>query len=354
MDGRDKMRYRNLGRTGVKVSELCLGTMIYGQQVDEAASTKIIQRAVDSGINFIDTADIYVYGASEEIVGRAIRGMRDEIVLATKVRNMMGPGPNDVGLSRKHIMQAVDASLKRLGTDYIDLYQLHQVDPSTPLKETLVALNDLVRIGKVNYIGCSNFPAWFLEKALRLCEVDNLEAFVSVQPRYNIVDRDIERELLPLCGEEGIGVIPYSPLAGGFLTGKYRPGKPPPVGSRGQLRPDFMKRSMTQNNQAILEELDRISAETGMSISQLSLAWLLANPLVTAPIIGASSLEQLEANLDVINHQVPPEALKRIDEISKPDWLREREEQQAQSVSFLDERRAYWVKRAAEQRKTSA
>jgi aryl-alcohol dehydrogenase-like predicted oxidoreductase len=345
------MKYRNLGKTGVKVSELCLGTMIYGQQVSEAASIKIIKKAVDSGINFIDTADVYVNGVSEEIVGKAIEGMRDEIVLATKVRNVMGPGPNDVGLSRKHIMQAVDASLKRLGTDYIDLYQVHHVDPSTPLKETLVALNDLVGMGKVHYIGCSNFPAWVLEKALRISELDGLEAFVCVQPRYNIVDRDIERELLPLCAEEGIGVIPYSPLAGGFLTGKYRLGKPAPDGTRGQLRPEWMSRTITPRNQAILEELEKICGETGLTMSQLSLAWMMANPVITAPIIGASSLEQLDMNIDVVNHKVSEDSLKRINEVSKPDWLSEQEEQNAQSRAFLEQRLEYWRKKVEESRR---
>jgi len=340
------MKYKNLGKTGVKVSELCLGTMIYGQQVDETTSIKLIRRAIDFGINFIDTADVYVNGVSEEIVGKAIDGMRDDIVLATKVEGIMGPGPNDLGLSRKHIMHAVDASLKRLGTDYIDLYQLHHVDSSTTLKETLVALNDLVRMGKVHYIGCSNFPAWYLEKALRISEVEGLELFVSVQPRYNIIDRDIERELLPLCVEEGIGVIPYSPLAGGFLTGKYRPGEPFPEGSRGRLRPEWMSRNLTPQNMAILEELEKIGGETDLSMSQLSLAWLMANPVVTAPIIGASSLEQLDMNVDVVNHVVPEEALKRIGEVSKPDWLREQEAQEAQRGVFQKERQEYWMKRA--------
>jgi len=243
-------------------------------------------------------------------------------------------------------MHAVDASLKRLGTDYIDLYQLHHVDSSTPLKETLVALNDLVRMGKVHYIGCSNFPAWYLEKALRISEVEGLELFVSVQPRYNIIDRDIERELLPLCVEEGIGVIPYSPLAGGFLTGKYRPGEPFPEGSRGRLRPEWMSRNLTPQNMAILEELEKIGGETDLSMSQLSLAWLMANPVVTAPIIGASSLEQLDMNVDVVNHVVPEEALKRIGEVSKPDWLREQEAQEAQRGVFQKERQEYWMKRA--------
>jgi len=323
------MIHKNLGKTGVKVSELCLGTMIFGQQVDEAAAIKIINRAVDLGINFIDTADVYAEGRSEEIVGKAIKGRRDDVVLATKVRGRTNPDPNGEGLSRKHIMRNVEASLKRLGTDYIDLYQVHRVDPTTPLKETLAALSDLVRSGKVRYIGCSNFPAWQLEKALRISEVQGLESFATVQPRYNIIDRDVERELLPLCVEEGIGVIPYSPLAGGVLTGKYHPDRPAPEGSRGHLRPMMVSRYLNPRNQATLQELEEISSETKMSLSQIGLAWLMANPAITSPIIGASKLEQLEENMGVLGHSLPGETLARISEASKPDWLRDQEELEA-------------------------
>jgi aryl-alcohol dehydrogenase-like predicted oxidoreductase len=323
------MMYKNLGKTGTKVSELCLGTMIFGQQVDETTAVKIINRAVDLGINFIDTADVYAEGRSEEIVGKAIRGMREDIVLATKVRGRTRPDPNGEGLSRKHIMRNLEASLKRLGTDYIDLYQVHRVDPTTPLKETMTTLSDIVRSGKVRYIGCSNFPAWQLEKALRISEVQGLETFATVQPRYNIIDRDIERELLPLCVEEGIGVVPYSPLAGGVLTGKYHQDRPAPEGSRGQLRPAMITRYLNPRNQAILQELEKISSETKMSLGQIGLAWLMANPAVTAPIIGASKVEQLEENMGVLGHSLPAEALARISEASKPDWLRDQEELEA-------------------------
>lgn len=323
------MMYKNLGKTGTKVSELCLGTMIFGQQVDEATSIKIINKAVDMGINFIDTADVYTEGRSEEIVGKAISGMRDKIVLATKVRGRTSTDPNGEGLSRKHIMQNLDASLKRLGTDYIDLYQVHRTDPTTPLKETMATLTDLVRSGKVRYIGCSNFPAWQLEKALRISEVQGLETFATVQPRYNIIDRDIERELLPLCLDEGIGVVPYSPLAGGVLTGKYHLDKPAPEGSRGQLRPMMVNRSMNPRNVAVIQELEKISSETKMSLGQISLAWMMANPAVTSPIIGASKVEQLEDNLGVLGHPLSAEMLARISEASKPDWLREQEEMMA-------------------------
>jgi aryl-alcohol dehydrogenase-like predicted oxidoreductase len=341
------VKYKRLGKTGVQVSELCLGTMIYGEQVDEATAIQIIRRALDRGINFIDTANVYVQGRSEEIVGQAIKGRRDEVVLATKVRHQMGPGPNDEGLSRKHIMKSVEDSLTRLGTEYIDLYQLHRPDSATPLKETLFALDDLVRDGRVHYIGSSNFPAWLIEKALRISEVYGLEAFVSSQPRYNILDRAVERELLPLCREEGIGVIPYSPLAGGFLTGKYHRDEAMPEGTRGHLRPDWMKQYFTEQNDAVLRELRQLSGETGLKLSQLSLAWLLANPTVTAPIIGASKLTQLEENLEVVDTPLPTRALERISEVSKPEWLRHQEANEARSRAFQAQRLEYWKKKQA-------
>lgn len=324
------MKYKTVGTTGLKVSEICLGTMIFGGKVDAATSIRIIHRALDLGVTFLDTANNYEEGRSEAIVGKALKGRREEVVVATKVEAVTGPGPNDYGLSRKHILRAVEASLTRLDMEYIDLYQVHHPDPSTPLQETLTALDDLVRLGKVRYIGCSNFPAWYLEKALRVSEVHALEAFTTVQPRYHLLDREIERELLPLCRAEGIGVLPYSPLAGGFLTGKYQPGRPAPPGSRGDGRPDWVDRRFTPQAHAVLTELARISGETGLTMSQLSLAWLLANPTVTAPIVGASSLAQLEANLDVVNHSVPGEALRRINEMSTPDWLRNQETDDAQ------------------------
>jgi aryl-alcohol dehydrogenase-like predicted oxidoreductase len=324
------MIYKNLGKTGTKVSELCLGTMIFGRQVDETTAIKIIGRAVDLGINFIDTANVYTGGHSEEIVGKAIRGRRDDIVLATKVRGRTSQDPNGEGLSRKHIMRNLEASLERLGTDYIDLYQVHRVDPTTPLKETLATLSDLVRSGKVRYIGCSNFPAWQLEKALRISEVQGFEAFVTVQPHYNLIDRDVERDLLPLCIEEGIGVIPFSPLAGGVLTGKYHPGEPAPEGSRGQLEPAMVGMYLDSRSLTILQELEKIGSETGMPPSQICLAWLMANPAITSPIIGASKLEQLEENVGALGHSLPAEVLARINEVSKPDWLREQEEIEAQ------------------------
>ena len=322
------MKYTNLGKTGVKVSELCLGTMIYGEDnyVDEANAIKIIRRAIDLGVNFIDTADVYTQGRSEEIVGKAIKGQRDAIVLATKVRGRTGPGPNDMGLSRKHILQNIEASLRRLGTDYIDLYQVHNVDPTTPLEETLTTLNDLVRDGTVRYVGCSNFPAWLLEKALWISDVNGLEPFVTAQCLYNIIDRDVEHELLPLCTEEDIGIITYSPLARGFLTGKYQSDKPAPKGSRGQFRPQFIDGYFTPRGQTIVDELTKLSAKTKMSMCQLSLAWLMANPVVTSPIVGISKLEHLEENVEAVDYTLPDDVRRQISDVSKPDWLRKREE----------------------------
>jgi aryl-alcohol dehydrogenase-like predicted oxidoreductase len=226
------MDHRRLGRTGLMVSELCLGCMTFGRELDEEGSREIIARFLKAGGDFIDTADVYEQGASEEIVGRAIKGVREDVVLATKVRFPMGDGPNDVGLSRKHILAGCEASLRRLGTDYIDLYQVHAWDAATPLEETLSALTDLVRQGKVRYVGVSNFTGWQLMKALYVSELNGFERFVSLQPQYSLAERNIEREVLSACREEGVGVIPWGPLGGGFLSGKYRRGEEPPEDSR--------------------------------------------------------------------------------------------------------------------------
>jgi aryl-alcohol dehydrogenase-like predicted oxidoreductase len=340
------MKYTRLGQAGVQVSQLCLGTMIYGQQVEEKESIKIIHRAIDLGINFIDTADIYVMGRSETIVGKAITDRREDIVLATKVYNQMGPTPNDQGLSRKHILYAIRASLRRLETDYIDLYQVHRFDYETPLKETLTTMTDLIQDGRIHYFGSSNFTAWQIEKALRVSDTCGLTSIQSSQPRYNILDRDAERELLPMCCEEGIGVIPYSPLAGGFLTGKYQIDKPIPEGTRGALRPDWMQQYQTELNFRILQEMKILSAETDLKLSQLSLAWCLANPVITAPIIGASRIEQLEENVEVVEHPPSPKIVKRISDVSKPDWLQQKEVDEARRQAFSKQRAQYWQEHA--------
>ena len=310
------MKYRNMGRTGLKVSAICLGTMVFGDQVNEETARAIVDTCWEAGVNFFDTADVYVQGRSEEVLGRLLKGRRHQAVIATKVQGVMGQGPNDRGLSRAHIMQAVEASLRRLQTDYIDLYQPHWPDYDTPLEETLRALDDLVRQGKVRYIGCSNYPAWYLCKSLWISDVRNLARFDCAQPRYNLLDRAIEEELLPLCAEEGIGVIPYNPLAGGFLTGKYRRGEPPPEGTRFGRRKDlYVPRYWHDPNFDAVEKLVDAAQQHGKTPAQLALAWLLHNPVITAPIVGASRPSQLEETLQAVDMTLSEEELAACDGI---------------------------------------
>jgi aryl-alcohol dehydrogenase-like predicted oxidoreductase len=312
------MEYGRLGRTGLMVSELCLGCMTFGRELDEEGSRALVARFLEAGGNFIDTADVYAMGSSEEIVGRAIKGVRDDVVLATKVRFAMGEGPNDVGLSRKHVISGCEASLRRLGTDYIDLYQVHAWDALTPLEEALSALTDLVRAGKARYIGVSNFTGWQLMKALCVSELKGFERFVCLQPQYSLVERNIEREVLPVCWEEGLGVIPWSPLGGGFISGKYRRGEGPPQGSRiakaVESMEEYWDRRSTERNWRILDVVGEISSETGKSYAQISLNWLLQQELVTAPIIGARRMEQLEDNLGASGWRLSEEQLMRLSE----------------------------------------
>ncbi|MCX7617631.1 aldo/keto reductase [Tepidiforma sp.] len=322
------MQYTRLGRTGLHVSRLCLGTMTFGFQCDEPTSFAIMDRAFDGGITFFDTADVYPLGAppgsqgrTEEIIGRwlARTGNRSRIVLATKCFAPVGPSPWDRGNSRKHILDAVDASLRRLGTDYIDLYQLHGPDPDTPIDETLKALDDLVRWGKVRYIGCSNFLAYQVARAIGRSEVLGVARFDSVQPRYNLLFREIERELLPLCREEGIGVIPYNPLAGGLLTGKHSPAAGPEEGSRftlGTAARIYQDRYWHDRMFQTVEALRPIAAEAGMSLAQMAVAWVLANPAVTAPIIGASRPEQLADSLAAAETPLPADLKQRLDDLT--------------------------------------
>ncbi|HKO62883.1 MAG TPA: aldo/keto reductase [Pyrinomonadaceae bacterium] len=305
------MKYRILGRTGLKVSELCLGTMTFGNNffniavVDQPNANDMVARAIDVGINFFDTADVYSYGRSEEVLGESIKRLginRAQIVVATKVRSPMSEAAaagtsdvNNVGLTRQHIFAAVDDSLRRLGTDYIDLYQVHGWDKLTPIEETMCALNDLVRVGKVRYLGCSNWAARHLMKAMMMCEAHGWSNFVSLQAYYSLVGRDLEYELLPLCREENIGVLPWSPLSGGFLSGKYRRDSPTPEGAR-RSGFDFPPVDLERGFDAI-EMLDRIAKDRNSSVPQVALAWLLAQPGVTSVIIGANKMSQLEDNL---------------------------------------------------------
>jgi aryl-alcohol dehydrogenase-like predicted oxidoreductase len=313
------MKIRQLGRTGLRVSDLCLGAMTFGNAdwgCDEPTSRRIVDRFVEAGGNFIDTADVYSAGTSEEILGRAIAGKREALVIATKVAGPMGGSPNDLGLSRKHILSGIDASLRRLGTDYVDLYQVHAYDPSSPLDETLRALDDCVRAGKVRYVGCSNYSAWQLMKALGLARELGTARYDCLQPQYSLACRSIEREHLPLCIEEGVGVIPWSPLAGGLLTGKIRRGAGPQKGTRAASDAMNAARYTSERNLAIAEAVVGVAEALGKTPSQIALAWVIQQPGVTSPIFGARTLEQLEDNLGASDVVFDDEARKRLQEVS--------------------------------------
>lgn len=321
------MEHRSFGRSGVKVSPLCLGTMQFGWTADEKASFEVLDAAYDAGINFIDTADIYSRwidgnpgGVAESIIGKWLRKnpeKRTQVILATKVRGRMGEGPNDEGLSRKHIFSAVEQSLKRLGTDYIDLYQVHWPDESTPIEETLRALDDLINDGRVLYIGCSNYPAWRLMESLWTSDRCRLTSFISLQPHYNLVHRDeFERELEDICLKFDIGVIPYSPLAGGFLTGKYAGDQTPPEGSRGATSDRIQAYLMDPHSLSTLEIVKQIALERQKSPSQVALRWLISRPAVVSAIIGPRDLEQLEDNLGCLSVELSDEDMQRLDETS--------------------------------------
>jgi aryl-alcohol dehydrogenase-like predicted oxidoreductase len=322
------MRYRLLGGTGLKVSEICLGAMTFGSQAgprtvpgaDEAESLAVIARFLDQGGNFIDTADGYAGGRSEEILGKALQGRRDSVVLATKAFFPTGSAANDKGLTRKHLFQALEASLRRLGTDYIDLYQVHCFDSRTPLEETLSALDSLVSQGKVRYIGCSNFGGWQLAKALGISGARGLERFECLQPQYSLVMRAADRELLPLCRLEKIGVIAWSPLAGGFLTGKYRPGAPAPAVSRladsDPASRVWIERFLTPHNFGILAALEAAARALEKSVSQTALGWALAVPGMTSVIIGARNVRQLDEDLGAGGWDFPRGLWQKLDQAS--------------------------------------
>lgn len=331
------MNTRFLGNTGVRVSELCFGAMTFGGrgywknigQVEQKEADALVGIALDGGINFFDTANVYSEGRAEEILGKALGSRRKEIILATKVRGRMGPSPNDVGLSRKHILESCDASLRRLGTDWIDLYQVHSFDPRSPLEETLRALDDLVRVGKVRYIGASNYAGWQLMKALAVSDAQHLERFVTLQALYSLISRDLELELVPLCLDQKLGILTWSPLGGGFLTGKYRRGKPRPQGARRSEPAGQFLQFDEQRGFDIVDELERIAADHAATITQAALNYLLRKPAVSSVIIGARTPEQLADNLKTTSWETTAEEVARLDALSAPPrvypyWMLER------------------------------
>ncbi len=318
------MEYRYLGRTGLQVSTICLGTMQFGWSSDEATAHMVLSRAVELGCNFIDTADVYSRwvegnpgGVSEQIIGAWLRQAsvrRDDIIIATKVRSAMSDKPNDRGLSRHHIMNAVDHSLRRLQTDYIDLYQSHAYDEHTSIEETLQAFDDLIRMGKVRYVGCSNYPAWRLMESLWASDVNHFARYDSLQPHYNLLHRaEYEDELQRICQDQNIGVIPYSPLGGGFLTGKYRRGESLPDSDRAE---GVKRRYMNDRGFTAVERLEKIGAGHSASVAQTAIAWVLANPTVTSAIIGANSEAQLEDTMKGAEISLSEEEKAALDEVS--------------------------------------
>ncbi|MGE5242623.1 MAG: aldo/keto reductase [Betaproteobacteria bacterium] len=319
------MEFIRLGRTGLKVSRICLGTMTYGTSqwrswvLDEEASRPFIKRALELGINFFDTADMYSLGASEEVVGRALRDFarRDQVVLATKVFNPMGDGPNDRGLSRKHIMDAIDASLRRLGTDHVDLYQIHRFDAETPIEETLEALHDVVKAGKARYIGASSMHAWQFMKMLATADRHGWTRFVSMQNHYNLVYREEEREMMPLCREEGIGVIPWSPLARGFLAGNRRKAD---RGETARAKADDFAHQLyyADVDFAVADRVVELARRRDVQPTQIALAWLLAQPGVTAPIVGATRLSHLESAVEALDVRLTADELKSLEDRYEP------------------------------------
>ncbi len=332
------MKYQRLGSTGLRVSELCLGTMTFGESstppwnavgvLGDADAKALVDRALDAGVNFFDTANVYSIGESERILGQALGKRRDEVVLATKVNGAMGDGPNDRGQSRQHVMAQLEASLKRLGTDHIDLYQVHSFDHSTPLEETLSTLDDAVRQGKVRYIGCSNFAGWQLSKAVGISAAHGWEPYVSTQSFYSLVGRDLEHEVLPAARDAGLGVLVWSPLAGGLLSGKYtREGASDDSGRRVNF--DFPPVDKEQGYE-IIDALQAIAEARGASVPQVALAWLLAKPGITSVIIGAKRLDQLDDNLGAVDVQLTADELARLDKVSAirapyPVWMQQRQ-----------------------------
>lgn len=309
--------YRELGRTGVYVPKLCLGTMNFGDPTPEDESIRIIHAALDAGLTFIDTANVYNAGESERITGKALAGRRDKVFLATKVFGNMGDGPNDRGLSRYHILRACEDSLRRLQTDHIDLYQLHRADPTLPLDETLRALDDLITQGKVRYIGVSTWYPWLTVEAIHLSEKLGLNRFVSEQPPYNLLDRRIENSLIPMCQRYGLAILPWSPVGGGVLTGKYPPGETPPDGSRAVAHSAYKDR-ISPRARAFGAEFVKVAADAGMSGAQLALLWVVEQPGITSAIIGPRTMAHLEASLSILDLTLPDDVAAILDDMNPP------------------------------------
>lgn len=321
------MQHVKFGRTGLSVSRLCLGTMTFGLQCDEPQSRAILDAAAEGGIDFLDAADVYPLGGdqttrgrTEEIVGAWMKGKRHDFIVATKCVGAMGPNPWDQGMSRKHILDAIDASLRRLQTDYVDLYQLHAYDPATPLDEALEALDSVVKAGKARYVGVSNWQAHKVARGLGVSELKNLAKISSVQPRYNLLFRTFERDLLPMCHEEGVAVIPYNPLAGGMLTGKHNPGAPPQGRFQlGTAAATYQQRYWHDRQFEAVEALRAVARDADMSLATLAVRWVLANPAITSAIIGASRPEQLADSLAAVEAPLAPEIKARLDELTH-EW----------------------------------
>jgi len=308
------MQYRTLGKSGLKVSIIGLGTNQFGGKVDSKGAQDIIDSALEIGINFIDTADVYQGGRSEELIGKALKGRRQRAVIATKVFAKVGEGPNDQSASRQHILSGVDASLRRLQTDYIDLYQIHRWDLDTPIEETMQALNDLIRDGKVLYIGASNFSSWQLVHANSVAETNGWTKFISLQPHYHLLERGIEKDVIPACEYFKIGILPYFPLAGGFLTGKYKQDEPAPTGSRGEIS-DYVKAYMVPDMYTKLEKLRQFAIERDHALNELAHAWLLASSMVCSVISGATKIEHVLKNSKSIEWTFSPDDVIKVNAI---------------------------------------
>lgn len=314
------MEYRRMGRSGLKVSEICLGTMTFGHGTDQAEANRLVDLALAAGVNFFDTANTYGNGQSEILLGNALKGRRRDVILATKFFNPTGPNPNDSGMSRVHILRALEDSLARLQTDYIDIYYIHHVDTQTPLEEMLRALDDLVHQGKVRYIACSNYEAWRLMEALWISDTKNLARFECYQPQYSLVVRDIEQEVIPVCDYKGLGVVVWSPLAGGFLTGKYQPGEQTVAGSRSAEGWAYPRQYFAANADETLGVLLEVAQQLGRSPAQVALRWVLEQPAITSAIIGARTSEQARDNLLAGGWRLPADALARLNAVSQlPD-----------------------------------